>query len=487
MTRTLWLLFLAGLIGLGPVLASGPGASFGAALAQDDDDDDGDDGDDDDDDDRPRRAGPADRDRDRSQRIIRAPQRRVQQAAPTPQRRVQQPAPRPAPPPPPPPVAVPNEIVVLALADADLAALQAQGFTLIEERSLESLDAVARRLRTPQGVTLTAARDLVRAQPSGTTADLNHYYRSEQGFDPGCAGIDCPIRTGFGWTLPTDRAQGCGAGLRIGVVDTGLNPDHETFAGADLTVLDFAPLQDGASRALHGTAVAALLVGRPDTRSPGLVPQASVVAIDPFHRTGGDERADVFSLLDAIDRVAQQDVGVLNLSLAGPPNAALTQLVRHLVTNRDIVVVAAAGNAGPRAKPQHPAAIAEVLAVTAVDRDQQVYRRAVQGVHIDLAAPGVDVWTAASVSGARPKTGTSFAVPFVTAAAGLLRLAEPDLSAVAVKARLKAAATDLGPEGMDPVFGAGLVPAADATCRIGAARAMPAPLSAPMPAAIVAE
>jgi subtilisin family serine protease len=76
---------------------------------------------------------------------------------------------------------------------------------------------------------------------------------------------------------------------------------------------------------------------------------------------------------------------------------------------------------------------------------------------VDIAAPGVDIWTAASISGARWKTGTSFAVPFVTAAVAILREARPELTALDVGDALRRLATDLGDAGPDPVFGAGLL------------------------------
>jgi subtilisin family serine protease len=187
------------------------------------------------------------------------------------------------------------------------------------------------------------------------------------------------------------------------------------------------------------------------------VPASRLVALDAFHRTGGDERADAFTLVEALGALAAEGVGVINLSLAGPSNAVLEEVIDRLVFESDIVVVAAVGNDGPSADPAYPAAYDPVLAVTAVDRDGQVYRRAVRGTHVDLAAPGVDVWTAASISGARFKTGTSFAVPFVSAAATILREARPDLTAPEVGEELRRLATDLGDPGPDPVYGAGLL------------------------------
>jgi minor extracellular protease Epr len=97
------------------------------------------------------------------------------------------------------------------------------------------------------------------------------------------------------------------------------------------------------------------------------------------------------------------------------------------------------------------------LTVTAVDRNGDVYRRAGQGPHVDLAAPGVEVWTAASVKGARGKTGTSFAAPFVTAAVAILMADHKGMTVEQVTQALTGSARDLGTPGRDEVFGAGLV------------------------------
>lgn len=83
--------------------------------------------------------------------------------------------------------------------------------------------------------------------------------------------------------------------------------------------------------------------------------------------------------------------------------------------------------------------------------------RRAAGAHIDLAAPGVGLLAATSIRGARGKSGTSYAVPFVTAAAALILSREPELGAAAVAERLTGDARDLGAEGADEVFGAGLL------------------------------
>jgi subtilisin family serine protease len=129
-----------------------------------------------------------------------------------------------------------------------------------------------------------------------------------------------------------------------------------------------------------------------------------------------------------------------------------------------VALVAAAGNGGAGAPPAYPAAWPHVLAVTAVDSRQRVYRQANQGPYISLAAPGVGVWTAASISGGRLKSGTSFAVPFVTAALAVQRLRAPDEALDITITQMIDCAQDLGEAGFDPVFGHGLV-SAPGTCK----------------------
>jgi minor extracellular protease Epr len=422
-------------LGPGPTALSPVSAAF--AQDGDDDDDDATGGDDDDD----QGASPSGKD-DGQRRLP----RRAVAAAPGSAAAVELPA------------FAPGELVTIGLSPDDLALLLAQGFEVIEEAPVPEIGTLLRRLRVPDGLDLEAARTLVRGLPSGRDADFNHYFRSEEAVATACAGMNCPSLELIGWTGTAEgaAAPACSSSVAIGIIDTGINPDHPTFIGKKLTVHRLTDDSLQPSKAVHGTAVTALLIGDAAGRAPGLLPQAEIVAVDAFYRDGGDERADVFTLVKALDYLADREVRVINLSLAGPANSALEQTIIAL-TARNVVLVAAAGNRGPKAEPAYPAAYAPVVAVTAVDEDGQVYRRAGQGPHIDLAAPGVNVWTAASVSGEKPKTGTSFAAPFVTAAAAIILEAEPTLTPAEVDARLKASARDLGDAGSDAVFGAGLI------------------------------
>jgi subtilisin family serine protease len=352
--------------------------------------------------------------------------------------------------------------VALGLAPEALAEITALGYTVLETRNVNLGGLLAVRLAAPDGTTLEDARAEIAGIAPGTDTDLNHFYRSGSG-PQACEGQHCAMFQQIGWpaspplkNLPAD----CDGGGLIGMIDTGINPDHDTFAEGRLEIVSLPREGTRASGRQHGTAVASILIGSPDSTTPGLLPRARLLAVDTFHRDGQDERSDAFSLLAGLDLLAGRGVRVINLSLNGPPNDTLRQMIERLDA-AGIVVVASAGNDGPKAEPTYPAAYPSVVAVTAVDGNGTVYRRAAQGPHIDLAAPGVSVWAAASIRGARPKTGTSFAAPYVTAAAYLLteNAAEPET----VLDRLLSLTEDIGEPGRDPVFGYGLLNA-DGIC-----------------------
>jgi subtilisin family serine protease len=147
---------------------------------------------------------------------------------------------------------------------------------------------------------------------------------------------------------------------------------------------------------------------------------------------------------------------VINLSLGGATEStSLTAAIQYAV-DRNVLVVAAAGNGAADSPPKWPAASDLALAVTAVDRNNSVTSFDQRGDYIDLAAPGASILSTAS-NDYKIQSGTSMAAAFVTGAAALLFAAQPSITAAQVRDVLQRTATDIGAPGRDTTFGYGLI------------------------------
>ncbi len=197
--------------------------------------------------------------------------------------------------------------------------------------------------------------------------------------------------------------------LRVGLIDSGVDPHHLVFRHVDLHQWGC----DGTSHpATHGTAVAALMVGQ-STRFKGVLPGAGLYAADIYCDAATGGSAD--KIAAALGWLSKQRVGVINLSLVGPPNRTLEQMVGTMLA-RGHILVAAVGNDGPAAPPLYPASYAGVVGVSAVDAQGKVLPEAGRGPQVMFAAPGSQM-VSASI-GAPPYRvvrGTSFAAPIVAA------------------------------------------------------------------------
>jgi hypothetical protein len=350
--------------------------------------------------------------------------------------------PRVAPPPP--------EFLALLPIGTAVAPIEGLGYAVVARRPNGVLDGELLRLRPPPGRSLEAARAEVSALLPVRSFDLNTLYRPNALLcdEDGCAAFEM-----VDWQ---PRIGSCGLRPRIGMVDTAVNASQPALQGQRLQVLVLPRPDAGPATALHGTAIATLLIGRSDSRTPGLLPEAELIAANAFFSAGGEDVADAYAIAEAVDLLVMLDVDVINMSFAGPANGVLADLVAR-AAGAGVALVAAAGNNGPRADPAYPAGYPEVVAVTAVDRRGRIYGEANQGSYIGFAAPGVDLWTAASISGGRLRSGTSYAAPFVTAVLAARRAERPDEPIEASLAVLSDGARDLGPEGPDPIYGQGLI------------------------------
>lgn len=332
---------------------------------------------------------------------------------------------------------------LMLLDSPGLQALAALGVEIIEKTQFESLGLQLVRFRVPAA--LDSLGELKKQLPVHLhdQLDRNHIYFPQAVKAQGASNHSALLPVGNSF---------CATVVKVGIVDTAVNTRHPAFAQSHIEQEDFVGEEFDAPRA-HGTAVAGILVGRGEQLTP-LLPQARLFAASVFYpRTEYAQGATMMSLVRALNWLLEKNVRVINMSLAGPDNQILALAIQKTIQS-GITIVAAAGNEGPAAAPAYPAAYTDVIAVTAVDKNERIYRWANRGDHIDFAAPGVAVFTARSGGDFGNETGTSMAAPLITAAAACgSRVANTS----AVVEQLKSRVIDLGAPGRDPVFGEGLL------------------------------
>ena len=293
-----------------------------------------------------------------------------------------------------------GEILAWSPSAAALQAAAAAGLAVVREEDLPALGERLLVLRVPGGAETAALVQRLRELDPAGTYDFNHVY------------------TGSG------RADGLAAGggaVRVGLVDSGVDAGHAVFGTTAVTRWGCGgrPVPDP-----HGTAVAALMVGRSELLH-GAAPEAALYAADVY--CGSAAGGAVDRIAAALAWLAQQDVGVINISLVGPPNLLLQRAVTAMQA-RGHLLVAAVGNDGPAAPPLYPASYPGVVGVTGVDRRGRPLPEAARGPQVMFAAPGSQMVSA--VPGAPPYRqvrGTSFAAPIVAALLAQ-RLPRPDRS-----------------------------------------------------------
>jgi subtilisin family serine protease len=273
--------------------------------------------------------------------------------------------------------------------------------------------------------------------------------------------------------IRADRLRGSvtGQGVTVALIDTGVDAGHPALQGRIATQTDVT--DKGFTADVHATLLAGIIAGDAENGGgiAGVAPGVKILAIKACHPLSPQAvpaQCWSMTLAKGLDFAIENKAAVINMSLGGPGGVADPLLKRMVdeATGRGIVVVAAAGNDGPQGKPGFPAALPNVVAVTAVDSKEQLYASATQGDFIDLAAPGVEILSTSPGGKFLVSSGTSLAAAFVTATAALILQEQPRLAPKALQTLLENTAKDLGPPGKDPQFGSGLVDACRAVAEL---------------------
>ncbi len=254
--------------------------------------------------------------------------------------------------------------------------------------------------------------------------------------------------------LPQAHELVKGDDVRVAVIDSGIDAASPELAGSVAETFD--TLATPMKPHKHGTAIAGLIAAH--GKLTGAAPDARILAVRAFDADGEGAKGTTFNILKGLDWAAAHGARVINMSFAGPNDA---ELHRSLAAahKKGIVLVAAAGNAGPKSPPLYPAADPDVIAVTATDADDKLFAQSNRGDYIAIAAPGADVLVVNADGGYEALSGTSFSAAEVSGIVALMLQREPTLSPDKARDILMTTARDLGPKGRDPLFGAGLADA----------------------------
>ena len=253
--------------------------------------------------------------------------------------------------------------------------------------------------------------------------------------------------------LPQAHTLAKGDNVRVAVIDSAVDLQNPELGGSIAGTFDTLKTPRKAHK--HGTAIAALIAAH--GKLMGAAPDAKLLAVRAFDPDGKGAQGTTFNIMKGLDWAVANGARVINMSFAGPADPGIHRGL-EAAHKKGIVLIAAAGNAGPKSPPLYPAADPNVIAVSATDANDKLFAASNRGRYITVAAPG-DQILVATPFGYEVSSGTSYSAAEVSGVAALLLQRDPRLTPDKVRRILQETAKDLGPKGHDKEFGAGLVDA----------------------------
>ncbi len=246
-----------------------------------------------------------------------------------------------------------------------------------------------------------------------------------------------------------------GEGVQVAVLDSGVYAKHPAINGSVLKQFD-AIGKSGYRNSNHGTGISSIIAATNTVL--GIAPKAQILSARVFasKKRGRPQVAESFNLLRGLDWAVENNAAIINMSFAGPSDPLFHDIIKA-AQGKGVIMVAAVGNQGSKKPVAFPAAYDEVIASTATDSKNRLYRHANRGGQVAFAAPGVGILVAKKKRGFGLMSGTSVATAFISGAIALLLQSNPQLKATDIIERLSSTSHDLGAKGRDNKFGYGLL------------------------------
>ncbi len=234
-----------------------------------------------------------------------------------------------------------------------------------------------------------------------------------------------------------------GAGVKVAVLDSGVQATHPDLAGAVVAGSDRVVAGgDGTNdQNGHGTHVAGIIGARAQgIGGVGGAPMSTIMTVRVLDANG---QGDISQLINGINFAVGNGAQVISMSLGGPDTSPSLQTTVEAAIASGVVVVAAAGNDGS-CTAEYPAAYPGVISVAATGQGVDTLAPFSQhGPDVDLAAPGTNIWSDYLGSTYLSMSGTSMATPFVSAAAALVVAKCPGITPAQVEYRLESTAAPI--------------------------------------------
>ncbi|OWA34987.1 hypothetical protein B9G55_14715 [Saccharibacillus sp. O16] len=249
-----------------------------------------------------------------------------------------------------------------------------------------------------------------------------------------------------------------GAGVKVAVIDSGIAPHPELKIAGGISTVGSSLSNNYADDNGHGTHVAGIIAADSGNGEvAGMAPGVSLYAIKAL---GADGKGNLQDVLEGLDWAIQNKMDIINLSLGGDTDSQLLHDMVDKAYNQGITVVASAGNSGTASNTDqdtvnYPARYDSVLAVAAVDQNQQRASFSSTGSEVDVAAPGVDITSTYLNGEYATGSGTSQAAPHVAGELALLKEKNPSATPAVLRSLLNSYVKDLGAPGRDNLYGEG--------------------------------
>jgi len=364
----------------------------------------------------------------------------------------------------------PDELVVVfgpGVSPNAIAAFQAaQGLTTIRSHRINLVGAQVHQFRIANGQNVPDAIRALQELQQVAFVQPNYLYSLQDQQTAGSSGAAISQYAIERLNLQPAHALAKGARVRIAVIDSAVDYNHTELNGTIANRFDAVSSADLSAHS-HGTAIAGVIAAH--ARLLGVAPSATILSIRAFapDPNGGIAQGTTYDVIRGLDWAISNRARIVNMSFAGPRDPMLAQALKE-ARSRGVILIAAAGNAGADSPPLYPAADESVLAVTATDNQDGLFKAANRGNYISIAAPGVDILTLAPDNGYQILSGTSLAAAHVSGLAALLLERNPKLDPEGVANILVLASADLGKPGHDKEFGAGLPDAMAAVSNVKA-------------------